>query len=82
MSSSANARRCTWPEQINVPSLILHGGGDWRASPADALAFAQKLQAAGKTYELVVYANDDHGLSGHVADRDRRIVEWFRKHMR
>ena len=71
-----------WPEQINVPTLILHGSGDWRASPADALAFAQKLQAAGKTYELVVYANDDHGLSGHIADRDRRILEWFRKHMR
>jgi dipeptidyl aminopeptidase/acylaminoacyl peptidase len=71
-----------WPEQVNVPVLILHGGGDWRASPAEALAFAQKLQAAGKTYELIVYANDDHGISVNSADRNRRIVEWFRKHMR
>ena len=71
-----------WPERITVPVLILHGGGDWRASPAEALSFAQKLQAAGKTYELIVYANDDHGISGHVLDRNRRIVHWFRKHMR
>ena len=47
----------------------------------DALTFAQKLQAAGKTYELIVYGNDDHGISGHVADSNRHIVEWFRKHM-
>jgi dipeptidyl aminopeptidase/acylaminoacyl peptidase len=71
-----------WPERINVPVLILHGGGDWRASPAEALSLAQKLQAAGKTYELIVYANDDHGVSVNLLDRNRRIVEWFRKHIR
>ena len=71
-----------WPEQVNVPVLIMHGGGDWRVSPAESLAFAQKLQAAGKTYELIVYANDDHGTSVNLADRNRRIVEWFRKNMR
>lgn len=71
-----------WPEQVNAPVLILHGGGDWRVSAAESLAFAQKLQAAGKTYELIVYAKDDHGISVNAADRNRRIVEWFRKHMR
>jgi dipeptidyl aminopeptidase/acylaminoacyl peptidase len=71
-----------WPERITAPVLILHGGGDWRASPAEALTLAQKLQAAGKPYELIVYANDDHAVSGNAADRNRRIVLWFRKHMR
>lgn len=71
-----------WPEKINVPVLIMHGGGDWRASPAETLTFAQKLQAAGTKYELIVYGNDDHGISGHVADRNRHIVDWFRKYMR
>jgi dipeptidyl aminopeptidase/acylaminoacyl peptidase len=65
-----------------VPVLIMHGGGDWRASPAETLAFVQKLQAAGKTYQLIVYADDDHGISGHSAESNRHIVEWFRKHMR
>jgi dipeptidyl aminopeptidase/acylaminoacyl peptidase len=71
-----------WPQRVDVPVLIMHGGGDWRASPAETLAFAQKLQAAGKTFELIVYANDDHAISGHTADRNRRIIDWFRQHMR
>ena len=71
-----------WPEQISAPVLILHGAGDWRVSPMDALRFAEKLQSAGKTYELIVYANDDHGLTVNRADSMRRIVEWFKKHMR
>ena len=27
-------------------------------------------------------ANDDHGLSLNKADSDRRIVAWFRRHMK
>src|SRR5262249_39402 len=71
-----------WPEQINVPVLILHGGADWRADPmSQALDLAKKLQELGKKYELVIYAADDHGLSLNRPDSDRRIVGWFKKHM-
>jgi dipeptidyl aminopeptidase/acylaminoacyl peptidase len=50
-----------WAEQIRVPVLILHGGADWRSDPrSQALAFAQKMQELGKTYELILYAADDH----------------------
>jgi dipeptidyl aminopeptidase/acylaminoacyl peptidase len=72
-----------WPEKINVPLLILHGTADWRTSPKDqALALAEKLQALGKTYELVMYAQDSHGLPFHWRDRDQRIVEWFKRYLR
>jgi dipeptidyl aminopeptidase/acylaminoacyl peptidase len=71
-----------WADRIDVPVLILHGGADWRASPSGSLLIAQKLQEAGKTYELIIYAGDDHGISMNRADSDRRIVEWFRKHMK
>ena len=40
------------------------------------------LDGLGKPYELIIYANDDHAVSGNAVDRNRRIVEWFRKHMR
>jgi dipeptidyl aminopeptidase/acylaminoacyl peptidase len=40
------------------------------------------LQALGQTYELIIYPGDDHGLSLNSAESDRRIVEWFRRHMR
>ena len=71
-----------WQEKIDTPVLILQGTGDWRVSPMEALQFAQKLQAAGKAYELVMYANDDHGLTVNRTDSNRRIVEWFKKHLR
>jgi dipeptidyl aminopeptidase/acylaminoacyl peptidase len=71
-----------WPERIEVPSLIMHGSADWRASPTETLVFAQKLQQAGKTYELVVYSDDDHGINANRDDGYRRIVSWFRKHLR
>jgi dipeptidyl aminopeptidase/acylaminoacyl peptidase len=70
-----------WAEQIDVPVFILHGGADWRAEPmSQAQAFAKRLQEFGKTYELIIYPDDDHGLSLNRADSDRRIVEWFRRY--
>lgn len=72
-----------WVEQIHVPVLILHGGADWRSEPrSQAQAFANRLQELGKPYELIIYPDDNHGLSLHRAESDRSIVEWFRKHMK
>lgn len=70
-------------DQINVPVLILQGGADWRSNAgSQALALAERLQARGKTYELHVYADDDHELDINHVDRDRRLVEWFKKYMK
>ncbi len=72
-----------WPNSIRVPLLILAGGADWRVAPQrNALAFAQKLQEAGRTYQLIVYADDDHGLSRNGADADRQTIEWFRRYVK
>lgn len=71
-----------WADKISAPLLILQGGSDWRTDPGDALTLAQKLQALGKPYELVVYAGDNHIVANNRVDRDRRIVEWFKKHLK
>jgi dipeptidyl aminopeptidase/acylaminoacyl peptidase len=72
-----------WPESIDAPLLIMHGGRDWRCDPASqCLPLAQKLQRLKKTYELVIYAQDDHFLSLNREDSDRRIVAWFRRFMK
>ena len=72
-----------WPEKIGVPLLILHGGADWRSDVgANALALAQKLGALRRTYELHVYADDDHSIFRNSADGDRRVIAWFRRYMR
>lgn len=72
-----------WAEKINVPVLIIHGSADWRAdTSSQALPLAQKLQELGKTYELIIYAKDDHGVSWNRADSEKRIVQWFKRNMR
>ncbi len=72
-----------WPKKINAPVLILHGTADWRTDPrSQALAVADKLQALHKTYELVMYADDSHGLPFHWRDRDQRIVAWFKRYLK
>jgi dipeptidyl aminopeptidase/acylaminoacyl peptidase len=72
-----------WPEKLNAPLLLMHGGSDWRCDPASqTLPLALKLQQLKKTYELVIYAEDDHTLSLNREDSDRRIVEWFRRFMK
>ena len=65
-----------------VPVLILAGGSDWRGNPlTNAISLAAKLQALRARYELVVYEDDDHGLTLNRADSDSRIILWFRQHM-
>ena len=71
-----------WPEQISVPLLILHGGNDQEVPASEALAFASKLSALGRVYELTVYADDGHEVMSNRRDRDARIVAWFRRHLR
>ena len=71
-----------WAEQLNVPLLIMHGGGDKSVSPEQSLNLAQRLQKLGKVYELVVYAEDNHILSDNKEDRDRRALSWFRRHLK
>lgn len=71
-----------WADRINVPLLIMHGGSDWRANPVtQALAFGQKLQEQHKTYELIVYANDNHGLLLNRSASEKQIIDWFKRYL-
>jgi dipeptidyl aminopeptidase/acylaminoacyl peptidase len=72
-----------WADRINAPLLILHGTADWRSDPSThALALALKLQELHKTYELVMYSGDNHGVMINKLDADRRILEWFKRYTR
>lgn len=69
-----------WIDRLDTPLLILHGGLDWRVEPTQALALAQRLTAAKKTYQLIIYAKDDHSLTRHRMEALVAIEEWFREH--
>lgn len=71
-----------WAETIRTPLLILHGTADPIVSARRPLELAQRLQALGATYELVMYANDGHGLPMSRVDSDRRVAEWFARYRR
>ena len=71
-----------WPENVNVPLMMLHGGDDAEVPATEALAFATKLSNLKKPYELVIYANDVHEAANNRRDRDARIVAWFKRYIR
>src|SRR5438552_1150578 len=71
-----------WPEKIDAPLLMLHGGDDDEVPATEALAFATKLSMLKKTYEFVIYANDVHEVENNRRDRDARIIRWFRRYIR
>ena len=71
-----------WAEELHAPLLILHGTADERVPAGEALRFAERLQALGKEYELVMYAGDTHGLPAHATDAQERVLRWFRARVR
>ena len=72
----------SWPDRLNVPLLIMHGGGDGSVNTQHSLLLAQELQKLGRVYELVVYAEDDHTLTKNREDRDRRVINWFKRYLK
>lgn len=71
-----------WPESVDVPLLMIHGGNDDQVPTTEALAFATKLSNLKKPYELIVYAGDVHEAAENRHDRDVRIAAWFRRYLR
>jgi dipeptidyl aminopeptidase/acylaminoacyl peptidase len=81
--SEIDARRSAlaWPEKLDVPLLIMHGGSDNDVPPAQSIALAARLQELHKEYELVIRAGSNHILRQWGASRDAYAVDWFRRHM-
>jgi dipeptidyl aminopeptidase/acylaminoacyl peptidase len=70
-----------WPEKINVPVLILHGGEDRVVDVSQAKNLAEKLKKFGKPHQLVIFPKGDHGINNLRSQRDQIILEWFEKYL-
>ena len=68
-----------WAGRIDAPVLIMHGGRDTSVAPQNALAMAGALAQAGKPYELHVFYDEGHVISGRAVERDADAVAWFRR---
>lgn len=71
-----------WADEIDVPILIIQGGGDDRVHPRQAIKMAARLKSLGKDCRLIVYDDDNHEASNHRFERDENIIAWFRQHMK
>ena len=67
-----------WADKLDTPLLLMHGGADAAVSRRQIMELAQKLDDAGKLYELIIYAGDDHGINTNAEDRIRRTIDWFK----
>ncbi len=71
-----------WADEVNIPLLIMHGGNDSLVNPLQSLTFAEKLQGLGKTYQLKIFAGDNHILTTNQVERDRETVSWFKSFLK
>jgi dipeptidyl aminopeptidase/acylaminoacyl peptidase len=71
-----------WADRITTPLLILHGADDRDVSPEHSVKLAALLKQHGTPHELVIVPGANHVMRPFEADRDRRAVEWFRRHLK
>lgn len=71
-----------WANEINIPTLIMQGGSDAQVNPLQSLSISEKLQSLGKTYQLKIFAGDNHILNKNQIERDRETVAWFRSYLK
>ncbi len=72
-----------WADELpgDMPVLILHGEKDQRVSLDGARRLHARLDQLGHPNKLVVYAGDDHFLSGHADQAVEEVVRWFHASM-
>ena len=71
-----------WAEEINEPTLILHGKDDWRVKPINAELMIDKMKSLNKEIDYQIVENGDHGLNTHKKIRNEKVINWFDKHLK
>lgn len=70
-----------WVEEINEPTLILHGSEDSRVKPLNAELMIEKMKALEKEFDYLIIEDGDHTLLSHRKLRNEKIVSWFKKYL-
>ena len=73
----------TYADSLTKPLLILHGMVDDNVFFQDAAQLVQRLQKAGKKFEVMVYPSEGHGFNEPESwyDEYRRIDEFFDRYL-
>ncbi len=79
----AKSSPITYIKQSKTPVLILAGERDEEVPAAQSFEFYHAMQTLGVPSQLVVYADEGHGVRqpGHVTDIISRMTAWFGKYL-
>lgn len=71
-------------DRIKTPTLFMASQNDFNVPVAGAEQMYQALRSLGIPTELVIYPNQNHGLSvpSYVKDRLERYIKWFDKYLK
>jgi len=72
----------TFIDNVQTPTLILHGANDERVPTGQAYELFRGLKDRGKVTELVFYPREGHGISEYYHQKDRltRIHDWVTRY--
>ena len=64
--------------------MLVHGTSDDNVHPQNTVQMVDALIEAGKPYDLLLYPNKTHGVSGETSQRHlfRSIAEFFDLHLK
>ena len=73
-----------WADKLSraTPILVLHGTGDWRVDPHDALAMSRALLDAKIPFRLVLFEGGSHGNEEFAGEQERMEIDWFNRYLR
>lgn len=73
----------SYQENLNTPTLILHGANDQDVPVEQSYLFYRALKDKRVPTELIVYPREDHAIKErpHQLDMSRRVLAWFRQYL-
>lgn len=71
-------------DKIKTPTLFMASQNDFNVPTVGAEQMYQALRSLGVPTELVIYPNQNHGLSvpSYIKDRFERHLKWFAKYLK
>ena len=73
----------TYVNAMRTPLYLIANEDDYNCPLPQVLQLYQRLHLLGRKPELVVYPDESHSMSvpSHYADRLRRLLVWFGRHL-
>jgi len=73
-----------YAQNLQDPLLLLHGVLDSNVPFQDTVQLTDRLQRAGKSFELMIYPREDHTFneSENWIDQYSRILDFFSRHLK